>query len=85
MKRDAKKANKLEKRLMTLNGGYEKRSAQLIKDIQDKFEKYQEAQRQLASFEKLEVGRVLACEIQLGARAGPGGCSIAQATHGAEG
>lgn len=60
MKRDAKKANKLEKRLMTLNGGYEKRSAQLIKDIQDKFEKYQEAQRQLASFEKLEAQEAVA-------------------------
>ena len=56
MTRDAKKANKLEKRLNTLNGGYEKRSSQLIKDIQDKYGKFQEAQRQLASFEKLEVG-----------------------------
>merc|ERR1712224_1144466 len=33
MTKDAKKANKVEKRLMTLTMGYEKRSMQLIKEI----------------------------------------------------
>jgi pre-mRNA-splicing factor CDC5/CEF1 len=60
MAKDAKKANKIEKRLMTLNAGYEKRSKQLIKEIQTMWEEYQKAQQQKACFEKLEAQEAVA-------------------------
>lgn len=55
MTRDSKKANKLEKRLMTLNTGYEKRANQLIKETQVLFDQYQQAEQQKACFEKLQA------------------------------
>eukprot|EP00656_Telonema_subtile_P006151 TRINITY_DN12824_c0_g1_i1.p1 TRINITY_DN12824_c0_g1~~TRINITY_DN12824_c0_g1_i1.p1 ORF type:complete len:273 (+),score=73.60 TRINITY_DN12824_c0_g1_i1:141-959(+) len=60
MTKDAKKANKLEKRLMTLNTGYEKRATQLIKETQVLFEQYQQAEQQKACFEKLQAQESIA-------------------------
>lgn len=60
MRRDAKKAAKIEKRLNTLNTGYEKRATQLIKETQLVFEKYHQAQQQKACFEKLQAQERLA-------------------------
>jgi len=55
MTKDAKKANKMEKRLMTLTQGYEKRATQLITETQTMYEEYQQAQTDLQSFQRLEV------------------------------
>jgi len=60
MTKDAKKANKMEKRLMTLTQGYEKRATQLIKETQTMYEEYQQAQTDLQSFERLEASEVVA-------------------------
>jgi pre-mRNA-splicing factor CDC5/CEF1 len=60
MTKDAKKANKMEKRLMTLTQGYEKRATQLIKETQKMYEEYQQAQTDLQSFQRLEASEAVA-------------------------
>jgi len=60
MTKDAKRANKMEKRLMTLTQGYEKRATQLINETGKMYEECQQAQTELQSFQRLETQEVVA-------------------------
>lgn len=65
MSKEAKRANKLEKKLATYTAGYEKRAKQLIQEIQEMHEKLETKSQELSCFKALKAQEAAALPARL--------------------